>query len=101
VIRIVGRYIGVFTRHTVRVRTYDGKPTDENEIGVKLAALNTKDSARHKETLFSGRKVWGKEINIIVLAESRAVREWELGYIGNRNKILRLTRLSDPGQEFY
>jgi hypothetical protein len=56
VIRVVGRYIKVFTRYTVRVRTYGGKPTDENEIGVKLAALNIRDSARYKETLLSGRK---------------------------------------------
>jgi hypothetical protein len=37
---------------------------------------------------------------VIVLAESRAVREWGLGHIGNGGRIPRFTRLSGPGQEF-
>jgi hypothetical protein len=56
VVRIVGRHTGVSTRHTVRAGTHGGKPTDENEISVKLAALNIRNSARHKEILLSGRK---------------------------------------------
>jgi hypothetical protein len=59
IIRIVGRYIGVFTRYIVRAKTHGGKPTDENKISVKLAALSIRDSARYKETLFSGRKYRG------------------------------------------
>jgi hypothetical protein len=37
---------------------------------------------------------------VIVLAESRAVKEWGLGHIGDKDRIPKLTRLSDPGQEF-
>jgi hypothetical protein len=37
---------------------------------------------------------------VIVLAESRAVREWGLGHIGDGGRTPRLTRLSGPGQEF-
>jgi hypothetical protein len=56
IIRIVERHIRIFTKHTIRAKTHNGKPTDENEIGVKLAALNIKDSAKYKEILFSRRK---------------------------------------------
>jgi hypothetical protein len=56
VIRIVKRHTGIFTRYIIRARTYGGKPTDENEISVKLAALNIRDSAKYKKILLSGRK---------------------------------------------
>jgi hypothetical protein len=56
VIRIVERHIRVFTRHIIRAKTHSGKLTDENKIGVKLAALNIRGLARYKKTLLSGRK---------------------------------------------
>jgi hypothetical protein len=33
---------------------------------------------------------------VIVLAESRTVREWGLGHIGDKDRIPRLTRLNSP-----
>jgi hypothetical protein len=50
VIRVVGRYIKIFTRNVIRAGTYGGKPTDKNKISVKLTALNIRDSARYRET---------------------------------------------------
>jgi hypothetical protein len=38
-----------------------------------------------------------KRTCVIVLAESRAVREWGLGHIGDGDRISRFTRLSGPG----
>jgi hypothetical protein len=49
VIRIVGRYTEILTGNVIRAETYGEKPTDKNKVNVKLTALSTGDSAKHKE----------------------------------------------------
>jgi hypothetical protein len=56
VIRIVGSHAKILTGNVIKIKTYNGEPTDKNEIGVKLTTLGIRDSARHKRTLLSGRK---------------------------------------------
>jgi hypothetical protein len=62
VIRVVGRYIKILTRHIIRAKTYDGKFTDKNKINVKLTALNIRNLTRHKKILLSGRKHKEREL---------------------------------------
>jgi len=56
IIRVVGSHAKIPIKNAIRIETYNRKPTDKNKIGVKLAILGTKDSARHKRTLLSERK---------------------------------------------
>ena len=56
IIRIVGRYTEILTRDAIRTGTYSKKSTDKNKVSVELATLDTRNSARYKEILLSGRK---------------------------------------------